>query len=52
MFQMGGLGPMIGQLGFFHKFAGKDWEDTRRIDSTMVGGSRTPPPQTAPVETR
>jgi len=26
--------------------------DTRRIDSTMVGGSRTPPPQTAPVETR
>ena len=24
MFQMGGVGPMFGQLGFFHKFAGKD----------------------------
>jgi GST-like protein len=29
MFQMGGIGPMFGQLGFFHKFAGKDWEDKR-----------------------
>ncbi|MGC4080378.1 MAG: glutathione S-transferase N-terminal domain-containing protein [Rubrivivax sp.] len=29
MFQMGGVGPMFGQLGFFHKFAGKDWEDKR-----------------------
>jgi GST-like protein len=29
MFQMGGLGPMFGQLGFFHKFAGKDIEDPR-----------------------
>ena len=27
MFQMGGIGPMFGQLGFFHKFAGKDYED-------------------------
>ena len=25
MFQMGGIGPMFGQLGFFHKFAGKDF---------------------------
>jgi GST-like protein len=24
MFQMGGIGPMFGQIGFFHKFAGKD----------------------------
>ena len=32
MFQMGGVGPMIGQLGFFVKFAGKDWEDTRPRD--------------------
>src|SRR4249920_676219 len=23
-FQMGGIGPMFGQVGFFHKFAGKD----------------------------
>jgi GSH-dependent disulfide-bond oxidoreductase len=32
MFQMGGLGPMFGQLGFFHKFAGKDFEDKRPRD--------------------
>ncbi|WP_151720541.1 glutathione S-transferase family protein [Gemmobacter serpentinus] len=29
MFQMGGLGPMFGQLGFFHHFAGKDIDDPR-----------------------
>lgn len=29
MFQMGGIGPMFGQVGFFHKFAGKDIEDQR-----------------------
>ena len=29
MFQMGGLGPMFGQLGFFYKFAGSQWEDKR-----------------------
>ena len=29
MFQMGGLGPMLGQLGFFSKFAGSQWEDKR-----------------------
>jgi GSH-dependent disulfide-bond oxidoreductase len=32
MFQMGGVGPMFGQLGFFHKFAGRDWEDKRPRD--------------------
>ncbi|MCE6959464.1 glutathione S-transferase N-terminal domain-containing protein [Cereibacter sphaeroides] len=29
MFQMGGVGPMFGQLGFFHHFAGKEIEDPR-----------------------
>lgn len=32
MFQVGGVGPMFGQLGFFHKFAGKDYEDKRPRD--------------------
>ena len=29
MFQMGGMGPMFGQLGFFYKFAGSEYEDKR-----------------------
>lgn len=32
MFQMGGVGPMFGQVGFFNKFAGKDFEDKRPRD--------------------
>jgi len=32
MFQVGGVGPMFGQLGFFVKFAGKDYEDKRPRD--------------------
>jgi len=32
MFQMGAIGPMFGQVGFFHKFAGKDYEDKRPRD--------------------
>lgn len=32
MFQMGGIGPMFGQLGFFTKFGGKDFEDKRPRD--------------------
>ena len=31
MFQMGGIGPMFGQVGFFHRFAGKDYEDKRPL---------------------
>jgi GST-like protein len=30
-FQMGGVGPMFGQVGFFNKFAGKDYEDKRPL---------------------
>ena len=32
MFQMGGIGPMFGQVGFFHKFAGREIEDKRPRD--------------------
>ena len=39
MWQMGSVGPMFGQLGFFHKFAGKDFEDKRPRDR-YVGESK------------
>ena len=39
MFQMAGIGPMFGQVGFFHKFAGKDFEDKRPRDR-YVGEAR------------
>ena len=29
MFQIGGVGPMFGQVGFFHKFAGREYADKR-----------------------
>lgn len=32
MFQMAGVGPMFGQVGFFHKFAGREYEDKRPRD--------------------
>jgi len=32
MFQMGGVGPMFGQLGFFYKYAGSAYEDKRPLD--------------------
>jgi GST-like protein len=31
MFQMGGIGPMFGQVGFFHRFAGREFEDKRPL---------------------
>ncbi|MEJ2801975.1 glutathione binding-like protein [Comamonas sp. BIGb0124] len=40
MFQMGGVGPMFGQLGFFHKFAGKDFEDKRPRDRYVAESRR------------
>ncbi|MET0333811.1 MAG: glutathione binding-like protein [Rhizobacter sp.] len=40
MFQMGGTGPMFGQLGFFHKFAGKDFEDKRPRDRYVAESKR------------
>jgi GST-like protein len=40
MFQMGGIGPMFGQVGFFHKFAGKDYEDKRPRDRYVAESKR------------
>ena len=40
MFQMGGMGPMFGQLGFFNKFAGKDYEDKRPRDRYVAESKR------------
>ena len=40
MFQMGGIGPMFGQVGFFNKFAGKDFEDKRPRDRYVAEAKR------------
>ena len=32
MFQMGGIGPIFGQVGFFHKFGGREYEDKRPLE--------------------
>jgi len=40
MFQMGGIGPMFGQLGFFHKFAGREFEDKRPRDRYVAESKR------------
>ena len=40
MFQMGGIGPMFGQVGFFNKFAGKDYEDKRPRDRYIAEAKR------------
>ena len=40
MWQMGGLGPMFGQLGFFHKFAGAEYEDKRPRDRYVAESVR------------
>jgi GST-like protein len=40
MFQMGGIGPMFGQLGFFNKFAGKNYEDKRPRDRYVAESKR------------
>jgi GST-like protein len=40
MFQMSAVGPMFGQVGFFHKFAGKDYEDKRPRDRYAAESKR------------
>jgi GST-like protein len=40
MFQMGAIGPMFGQVGFFNKFAGKEWEDKRPLQRYVAEAKR------------
>ena len=40
MFQMAAIGPMFGQVGFFHKFAGRDYEDKRPRDRYVAETKR------------
>ena len=39
-FQMGGIGPMFGQLGFFNKFAGKEIADKRPLERYVAEAKR------------
>jgi GSH-dependent disulfide-bond oxidoreductase len=40
MFQMGGIGPMFGQVGFFNKFAGREYEDKRPLQRYVAEAQR------------
>jgi GST-like protein len=40
MFQVAGIGPMFGQVGFFHKFAGREFEDKRPRDRYVAEAQR------------
>ncbi|HWQ86802.1 glutathione S-transferase N-terminal domain-containing protein [Brevundimonas sp.] len=40
MFQMGAIGPMFGQVGFFHKFAGRGYEDKRPLERYAAESKR------------
>ncbi|MDB5511064.1 MAG: glutathione S-transferase [Enterovirga sp.] len=39
-FQMAAIGPMFGQLGFFHKFAGREYEDKRPLERYRAESKR------------
>jgi GST-like protein len=39
-FQMGGIGPMFGQVGFFNKFAGREYEDKRPLQRCVAESKR------------
>jgi GST-like protein len=39
-FQMAAIGPMFGQVGFFHKFAGREYEDKRPLDRFVKESTR------------
>ncbi len=40
MYQVGGVGPIFGQVGFFHKFAGRDYTDKRPRDRYVAESQR------------
>ncbi|CAN7370630.1 glutathione S-transferase N-terminal domain-containing protein [Brevundimonas sp. LjRoot202] len=40
MFQMGGMGPIFGQVGYFNKFAGKAIEDKRPLERYVAESKR------------
>lgn len=52
MFQVGGVGPMFGQVGFFYKFAGKEWEDKRPLERYVSESRRLLGVLNARLETR
>ena len=39
-FQMAAIGPMFGQVGFFHKFAGREYEDKRPLQRYVTESKR------------
>lgn len=52
MFQVGGIGPMFGQVGFFYKFEGKDWEDKRPLQRYVAETRKVLEVLNARLETR
>jgi GSH-dependent disulfide-bond oxidoreductase len=40
MFQMGGVGPMFGQVGYFNKFAGRELTDKRPLERYVAESRR------------
>lgn len=40
IFQVAGVGPMFGQVGFFYKFEGKDFEDKRPLQRYVAESKR------------
>jgi GSH-dependent disulfide-bond oxidoreductase len=40
MFQMAAIGPMFGQLGYFHKFAGREVADRRPLERYLAESKR------------